>query len=171
MNGFYISIKNDLLEKKHFDAMGSSVWLYMWLIDKVTSISEDGVGKVLGGKPIKHEDFKDNLDLNRRTYIRYVQQLEEAGYITTLRTPYGLVFHVTKAKKLFGSPKKPVEKRSDKNVTSRTKNVTSPDKFVTSNKTSQLDKPIRQKGLNKKSSEMPDLNGDFYEKFDATRWK
>jgi len=174
MNGFYISIKNDLLEKKHMDAMGSSVWLYMWLIDKVTSIDEEGMGKVLGGKPIKHDDFDDNLALEVHTYRRYVSKLERGGYIRTTRTPYGLVFHVMKAKKIFGEAKKPVDnykKRYDKNGTSRDKNGTSRDKNGTSNKTRQLDKTIRQKeNKNILSSKTQNLD-DFYDKFEAKRYK
>lgn len=133
--------------------MGSSVWLYMWLLDKMTSVDEEGIGLVLGGKPIKHEDFEDNLKLERRTYARYVKKLEECGYIATTRTPYGLVFRVFKAEKIFGSSKKTVKKRVensknryDKNVTSHTKNGTSLSKTVTSNKTIQIDNTNRQYG-------------------------
>ena len=46
--GFYIEVTNNLLEHKHHKAMEESVWLFMWFLDKITSISEEGIGKVLG---------------------------------------------------------------------------------------------------------------------------
>lgn len=101
MKGFGIYVKNDLLEPKHFKAIGQALWLYLWLLDKMTSISEDGVGKVLGGKPIKFETIKADLPMSPSSYTRYIAALEDAGYITALRTPYGHVFTIKKAKKIF----------------------------------------------------------------------
>ncbi len=177
MSDYYISIKETLLEKKHFDAMGNTVWLYMWLLNKVTKIDKEGFGVVLGGKPIKHEDFKDNIAFTRRTYARYVIILEEAGYIKTIRTPYGLVFRVTKAKKFFANTEQNIKKRYansgtspyTKNGTSRTNFGTSRTKNGTSNKTIQLDNTNRQLGIYKNKTQMPDLSGDFYDKFDMRK--
>lgn len=111
MKGFGIYVKNDLLEPKHYQAMGESIWLYLWLLDKMTSISEEGKGKILGGKPITYDDIYEDLGMNRRTYVRLVSRLREAGYIDTLRTPKGLIFTINKAVKIF--------KGSDKSVTSQ----------------------------------------------------
>ena len=64
MKGFYITIKNNLLDPKHVKAMGgnsgmATVWLFLWYVDKITFIDEiKGEGKVLGGKPIKYKDIK-----------------------------------------------------------------------------------------------------------------
>lgn len=100
MKGFYIRVKNDLIETKHWENMGIAVWLYLWLIDKITSISEQGVGLVLGGKPITHEDLvADGLELPSSTYHRYVATLRNAGYISTKRTTNGLIIKVLKSKK------------------------------------------------------------------------
>jgi hypothetical protein len=71
MKGFYIEITNNLLEPKHRKAMGESVWLFMWLLDKITSISDEQIGKVLGGKPIKYEEVNNDLDITERTYRRF----------------------------------------------------------------------------------------------------
>lgn len=101
MKGFYISIKNDLLEPKHIENMGASVWLYMWLLDKMTSVNENGIGKTLGGQPVTYELVEKELGLSTRTYRRWVELLRDAGYIDTLRTPYGLVITVNKAAKIF----------------------------------------------------------------------
>lgn len=103
MKGFGIEIKNNLLDPKHIEHMGIAVWLYMWCIDKMTSIDESGVGKVLGGKPIKYEeDIKSELGISVRTYRRWVTQLTAGGYINTITAPYGLIFSVNKAHKRFG---------------------------------------------------------------------
>lgn len=106
MKGFFIEISNGLLDPKHFHAMGGdrnigAVWLFMWFLDKITSVSEEGVGKVLGGKPIKYEDFKKDLNVSRATYKRWIVLLKNGGYINTVRTPQGLIFSINKAKKRF----------------------------------------------------------------------
>lgn len=82
--------------------MRESVWLFMWFIDRMTSINEKGIGKVLGGKPIKLEEVNADLDIPERTYRRWISLLKKGGYINVLRTPYGLVISVNKAKKRFG---------------------------------------------------------------------
>lgn len=116
MKGFGIEIKNNLLDSKHVEAMGISVWLYMWMIDKMTSIGEDGVGLVLGGKPIKFNEVGEELGIGERTYTRWVKDLSEGGYLNVKRTPYGLIFSVNKAFKHFG-------RRTDKNGVSEEKEI------------------------------------------------
>lgn len=101
MKGFGIEIKNDLLEPKHIDKMGSAIWLYLWLVDKMTSISEEGVGLVLGGRPVKYEEVHEELGISRDSYSRWMLKLEKYPYIEATRTPYGTVFKVLKAKKRF----------------------------------------------------------------------
>lgn len=115
MKGFGIYVQNDLLEPKHYEAMGSAIWLYLWCLDKMTSINEDGEGSVLGGKPIKLEYIQKDLSLTDRTYTRYINKLTEFGYISVVRTPYGYVVKVNKAKKQFG--------KRTVNVAGRTVNV------------------------------------------------
>lgn len=109
MKGYGIEIKNNLLEGKHIEAMGASVWLYMWYIDKMTSVGEDGTGLVLGGKPIIFEDDVD-LGIPRRTYFRWLAILRKAGYVNTKRTPKGIVVSVNKAFKRFGKKTSDVPK-------------------------------------------------------------
>lgn len=101
LKGFYISVKNDLLEPKHRKAMGEALWLYLWLLDRMTSVSERGYGLVLGGKPIAHPEVNEDLDVPERTYHRWVARLRKAGYINTVRAPQGLVIGVHKASKKF----------------------------------------------------------------------
>ena len=108
MSGFYITVKNGLLDPKHIQAMkgekSGMIWLFLWCLDKMTIINhETGEGKVLGGKPIKYEeDIKDSLLISERTYSRWISGLRKGGYIKTTRTPYGLSIIVYKSFKVFG---------------------------------------------------------------------
>jgi hypothetical protein len=102
MKGFGIEIKNNLLEPKHVKKMGASVWLYMWLLDKMTSIDEDGIGKVLSGRAVIFEDTKEDLAISRRTYQRWITMLGVNGYILTERQKNGQSILVKKAWKRFG---------------------------------------------------------------------
>jgi hypothetical protein len=112
MNGFYITVKNGLLEPKHLKAMhgdkdSGAIWLFLWLLDKMTIIDhEKGEGKVLGGKPVRFEDISPVLTVHRVTYQRWLKILRDGGYIQTTRTPYGLVIVVNKAFKVFGQKSK-----------------------------------------------------------------
>jgi len=101
MNGFGIDIKNNLLDPKHVDNMGQSVWLYMWLVDKMTSVNEKSIGKVLGGKPVKYEEVNKNLGISQDQYTAWIDKLLLYPYIQATRTPHGIIFNVLKAKKRF----------------------------------------------------------------------
>jgi hypothetical protein len=101
MKGFGIYVKNNLLEPKHIENMDAAVWLYLWLLDKMTSVNENGIGKVLGGMPVSYTQIYAEMGLSERTYRRWLKKLRDTGYIQTLRTPYGLVITVNKAEKIF----------------------------------------------------------------------
>jgi hypothetical protein len=144
MNGFYIEVSNKLLDPKHCKQMSDAVWLFMWFLDKMTVIDhEKGEGKVLGGKPIKYEDIKDDLGISRRTYVRWIDVLRDSDYIKTLRTPYGTCITVLKAKKIFGRSAKNGTSKNERcaeNGTSDSTNMAHlDDDHGTSNKTSHKD--------------------------------
>jgi len=111
MNGYFVSITNNLLEDKHYEKMGSSVWLYMWIIDKMTEISE-GQGVVNYGNPVTLTLVRKNFStMSERTYYRMVDTLRQAGYINTVKAQYGLYITVNKPKKQFNKPVSPAKKR------------------------------------------------------------
>ena len=122
MNGFYISVANGLLSKDHRERMGSAVWEFMWCLDKITMV-KDGIGYVLGGKPINLSDLAEQLGVTEMTVSRNLERLEEWGYIKKLRTPYGIVIKVMKAKKRFNKNVGSIG--LNKNVESRNENVDS----------------------------------------------
>ena len=119
MKGFGIEIKNNLLDPKHVDHMRSAIWLYLWLIDKITSINEEGIGLVLGGRPILYSEVYEELGMSERTYLRWVKILSAYPYIEIKRAPQGLIFRVFKAFKRFNKtsnsdmPKMAYHKDSD----------------------------------------------------------
>lgn len=107
--------------------MGSSIWQYLWCIDKITKIDNNSVGWVLGGKPIKHMEISKLK--SRKTISENLNHLKKEGYLILIRTPYGLKIGVTKAKKRFNE-------KVTSNVTKRLHLVA---EKVTSNKTVSVD--------------------------------
>lgn len=103
-NHFYISVSNGLLQDNHQKRMGKTVWQFLWCLDKVTKIDNEGRGVVLGGKPIK---LKDISGTHRVTVSRNLTHLEKEGYITLLHTPRGIIIKVMKMKKSFNKIVKP----------------------------------------------------------------
>jgi hypothetical protein len=97
---FNVGLYNAILEPKHYRAMGDSLWLYTYLLDRQgRSLDKDGLGKVAGGVPIRDSDVAGSLGCSRRTVIRWREVLLRHGYITATRTPYGYVYRITKPKK------------------------------------------------------------------------
>ncbi len=109
MENFNITVSNGLLKDDHEERMGPAIWQYIWLLDKITKIDSDGLGLVLGGKPINLKDIAKNK--SEATISRNLQRLEREGYIKMTHTPYGIVIKVTKAKKRFNKNVNPVEKK------------------------------------------------------------
>lgn len=151
MIGFYITVSNGLLLDGHRKRMGSAVWEFMWLLDKVTQIGADGSGKVLGGKPIKLDEIADDLQVHRDTVSENLTTLAAEGYIDKKTAPYGIIITVKKAQKRFG-----------KNTEPRRKN-TEPTKAKTPNliKTVQLDNNSRQLQAEPAGKEMGDVEQVF----------
>src|SRR5882724_7570844 len=98
---FYITISNGLLDPQHCKKIGPAAWEFMWFIDKVTKIDEQGFGWVLGGKPIQLSDLAKDLGRHSNTISRNIHRLAQSGYILITAAPYGLVIRVRKAKKRF----------------------------------------------------------------------
>lgn len=120
--GFNIEVKNNLLEPKHKEKMGIAVWEFMWLLDKITSIQEGGLGIVLGGSPLNLKDIQEEIGGGLSTISENLNRLERENYINLKRVPYGLIITVNKAWKTFkrirkserefGNPNKNSEKRT-----------------------------------------------------------
>ena len=101
-------LRGVLFERKHFEQMGSAIWLYGWLVLRQTHQSGD-VGWVLGGSPISYGEIEQETGFNRRTLERWMQILRRQGYVQTETAPGGIVVRITRAKKFAHPPRKVAE--------------------------------------------------------------
>jgi hypothetical protein len=97
-------LRGVLFEARHFERMGSAVWLYGWLVLRQTHQS-GGVGWVLGGAPVCYREIEEETGFNRRTLERWMHMLRRSGYIQTEAAPGGVVIRITKAKKFAHPPR------------------------------------------------------------------
>jgi hypothetical protein len=95
---YAIPVSNGLLASQHRQKIGSAIWLFLLFIDWTTE-EQDGVGHVLGGKPIKVSQLMEALALEERQVRKQLQRLKTGGYIVLSRTPRGYSIDVLKSKK------------------------------------------------------------------------
>lgn len=100
---YFITVSRGILSIEHQKKIGSALWQYLWLLDKMTRIDENGMGLVLGGKPIKLEEIGG---IHKVNISKNIKKLKENGYIDIKRTPYGIIIKIFKAKKFFNSKDK-----------------------------------------------------------------
>lgn len=132
-----IPVWNGLLE--HCPRMGTAVWVFLWCLDKITS-EANGVGLLLGGKPIKIESIAEDLGLIYRTVQRHIAKLATLKYLKVTRTPYGLRFEVPNSLK-FGIWGKRTDNNGISGPRRRDKNCTA-DMTIVAGKTGQ-NMPVR----------------------------
>lgn len=101
---FNTGLRGVLFEARHFERMGSAIWLYGWLILRQTHQS-GGFGWVLGGAPVTYREIEGETGFNRRTLERWMHTLREKRYIKTDTAPGGVVIRITKAKKFSHPPR------------------------------------------------------------------
>ncbi len=78
MSRTWIKVKRGILEKKHRDAMGSAIWLYLYMLDIVGWMD----GTIYNWKDSVHAvDF----DMNELTLAKHRRKLADIGYITCLQ--------------------------------------------------------------------------------------
>jgi hypothetical protein len=99
---FNTGLRGVLFEARHFDRMGSAIWLYGWLVLRQTH-QTGTIGWVLGGAPVNYREIEEETGFNRRTLERWMQTLRRGGYIETEAVPAGIAIRITKAKK-FARP-------------------------------------------------------------------
>ena len=101
---FPLPISNGILESHHRKAIGPSLWLFLWLIDKCTreEQGQDGqwLGHVLGGKRMTAQDIAGEFGESERSVRRHLKRLEHGGYILILsRTGEASAYGIRKSKK------------------------------------------------------------------------
>ena len=98
---FFITVSNGILSKEHRVQIGTAIWEYLWCLDKVTKIDKNGIGWVLGGKPINLSDISTQLGISRMSVSRNLNRLQQKKYLILTHTPYGIRVKLNKAKKIF----------------------------------------------------------------------
>ena len=94
-------VYSGLLQNGHKKKMGEAVWEFLWCIDK-TTVEENGIGWVLGKKPITIDQIADELEESWRTAQRHLETLKNCRYITITRASKGMIIGVLKSKKWIG---------------------------------------------------------------------
>lgn len=160
-----------LLEPKHYKRIGSAIWLFLWFISSTTKeVEREGVawGIVLGNKPLKLSELADQFDVNQKTIQRWIEALEQHGYIRVTRAPYGLIFTVNNSKKFNGE-------RVDKNVQSNESDKTKSSTLTPDDKTEMSyhsDKNVHSNkditgDITKNNTTTDTTNADFQKLFDS----
>jgi DNA-binding Lrp family transcriptional regulator len=150
-NSYPIYVWNGILEPKHLKRIGPALALFLWLIDRTTKEC-NGIGDVLGGKPVKAEEIAKSMGVDERTTRRRMDRLERHDYIDRTLTPRGYTVRVMKSCKF---PKRPAvvgqecPTTEDSGRTEMSGLVgqecpTSPDKNVRPNKSKQLEKSVEE---------------------------
>lgn len=99
---FPFPMYSGLLEPKHYEKIGNSIWLFLWCISSTTKeeIREgEKWGIVMGNKPVEIDELAERFGVNRSTVKRWIKTLQDHDYIRTKRAPYGLIFSVRNSKK------------------------------------------------------------------------
>ncbi len=87
-----------LLEKKHRQKIGTSIWEFLWCIDRQTGPH----GLVLGGRPVTLAEIADHQGVTRRQVGRALGRLGQHRYIAVTQHQRGLIIRVLNQKK-FGT--------------------------------------------------------------------
>ncbi len=103
---FWSGLKGGLFEKKHYLAMGESIWLFGWLCMRQSQINESGEGLPHYGNPLTDEEISEDTGFSIRTIQSWRAKLIHTGYIHTARVGNtGLVYFIHKAKSKAKNPK------------------------------------------------------------------
>jgi hypothetical protein len=84
----------------HFQKIGLALWEFLWCIDKIT-IEKDGIGWVFRKTPVKVTRIASDFGICEKTVRLHLNQLKAFGYITTKKTPFGLVIGVKNSRKIW----------------------------------------------------------------------
>lgn len=92
-------IRGGLWDAKHYESMGSAVWLFGWLIHRQTT-QRNGRGLVLRGKPLSYATISMDTGFSERSLQRWMNRLQRKGYIEIRYTCYSMmIVWVLNAKK------------------------------------------------------------------------
>lgn len=101
MKGFFIEVTNNLLDPNHRARIGTAIWEFLWCLDKITMIDEEGIGWLLGKGKIKRADLCAEIGIAERHVSNNLRKLEREGYLKLIRKSDGFIIGVCKAKKRY----------------------------------------------------------------------
>jgi DNA-binding MarR family transcriptional regulator len=111
-----------IFEPKHYDRIGSALWLFIWCISSTTreEVKDDVTwGLVLGNKPVKLADLAEPFGVDEKTVSRWIKTLVKYDYLKSTRTHHGLILKIKNSKKFLKKTDKivqiPIDK-TDRNV-------------------------------------------------------
>lgn len=98
--GFWIGAKGGLIDAKHFERMGSAVWMFLYLLLRQTTLNPAGEGVVNYGHPLTLDTICSNTrGIPVRTIQRWIATLRRTGYIRTeIHSKHGITFWIAKGK-------------------------------------------------------------------------
>jgi hypothetical protein len=99
-----ISVWNGIFD--HSQKIGLALWEFLWCIDKIT-IEKDGIGWVFGKTPVKVARIANDFGVCEKTVRIHLNQLKAFGYISTKKTPFGLVIGVKNSRKIWAPSPSP----------------------------------------------------------------
>lgn len=88
-----IYVWNGILESKHRKKIGPALWEFLWCLDRITK-EKEGVGIVLGGKPVIYAEIAEDFGVSEKTVQRHMERLSRQGYIAGILTPRGYSIRV-----------------------------------------------------------------------------
>ncbi len=95
-----ICVWNGILD--HCQKIGLALWVFLWCFDKIT-IEKDGIGWVFGKAPVKVSRIAQDFGICEKTVRVHLNRLKAFGYITTKKTPFGLIIGVKNSRKIWAS--------------------------------------------------------------------
>jgi DNA-binding transcriptional ArsR family regulator len=137
-----IYVWNGILEPKHREGIGPALWEFLWCLDRITK-EKDGIGIVLGGKPVTYAEIAEDFGIPGRTVRRHMGRLEDKEYLILIRTPRGFSIRVPRSCK-FAKLTKTATQTGQKWPLTVTKAATHCDKNGHSNKSKQLSKQLEE---------------------------
>jgi len=104
-----ICVWNGILD--HCQKIGLALWVFLWCLDKIT-VEKDGIGWVFGKAPVRVSRIAQDFGICEKTVRVHLNRLKAFGYISTKKTPFGLIIGVKNSRKIWA----PSAQTSGKNL-------------------------------------------------------
>lgn len=98
VGAFYVGIRAGLIDEKHYQKMGNSIWLFMWCVHRQTSVHE-GRGIVLRGQAITYELIHAETGYAIENLRKWLRVLKRGEYVATKFCGNGFQIRVLGQKK------------------------------------------------------------------------